>query len=113
MTPMHPTDDDLILHFYGEGRAEEEAHVDEHLRTCASCQAAFAELRETLQMVDAATVPEPDPGFERVMWARIQPQLARTPRPVLGWRGWTMTQWVPLAAAAALTIAAGGYVWWH
>lgn len=110
MTPMHPTDDDLILHFYGEGRADEEAGLDEHLRTCDSCRAAFAELRETLQLVDAAAVPEPDPGFERVMWARIQPNLATAPRAS---SSWSVRQWLPLAAAASLAVAAGGFVWWE
>jgi hypothetical protein len=107
---MHPTDEDLILHFYGEGDAPDESRIDEHLRTCVSCQAAFAELRETLQMVDAAGVPEPDAGFERVMWTRVQQALPkRSPR-----GRWTMHQWLPVTAWAAVVVAvvSVGFSWW-
>jgi hypothetical protein len=70
----HPTEEELILHFYGERRSEE-ATVDAHLATCAECQSAWSALREMLQMVDDAAVPEPGPGFERTMWARVRQAL--------------------------------------
>jgi hypothetical protein len=73
----HPTDDDLILHCYGEHPAGEAARIDAHLAVCASCGESWRELRETLQMVDAAAVPEPSPAFERLMWARIAPAIRR------------------------------------
>jgi hypothetical protein len=73
----HPTDDDLILHCYGEHPADEAARIDAHLSVCAACSESWRELRETLQMVDAAEVPEPAPAFERLMWARIAPAIRR------------------------------------
>jgi hypothetical protein len=75
MTNWHPTEDDLILHFYGEGR-ENEGRVDDHVHACPQCQEVWDDLTETLKMVDAAQVPEPDSGFERVMWARGLPRAA-------------------------------------
>jgi len=104
----HPTEEELILHFYGESRSEE-AGVDAHLQACDECQAAWGALRETLQMVDDAAVPEPGPGFERAMWARVQKSL-----PASRSRGSfsTLLSFPSLAAAAALVVAVGiaGYV---
>jgi len=97
----HLTDEQLILHFYGEDTLEAEAEVDAHLSTCAMCQVAWVELRDTLKMVDAASVPEPPAGFERVMWARIEQALPPRRRPSSMWR----FAWMPIAAAAAVVLA--------
>ena len=50
---QHLTEDELILHFYGE-RRDDEAAVDAHLRSCETCQTAWAGIAETLKMVDDA-----------------------------------------------------------
>ena len=98
----HPTDDDLILHFYGELPPGEGARVDGHLRACASCHDAWSELGETLKLVDAAAIPEPPDGFERVMWAKVQQTL---PAPRRG-SFWNWRQLVPIASLAAVVLAA-------
>jgi hypothetical protein len=77
--PPHLTEDELISHFYGDGRADQEAVVDAHLAVCQSCQAMWAEITQSLKMADAVRVPEPDAGFEQAMWARIQPALPERP----------------------------------
>src|SRR5579864_1749884 len=84
----HPTEEDLILHFYGDGEAADETRVDAHLNACASCQATWVEFRETMQMVDAAHVPEPGAGFERIVWARLQPALAEARPRRQTWLTW-------------------------
>lgn len=99
----HLTDEQLILHFYGEDTIDAEAEVDAHLSTCATCQATWAEIRDTLKMVDAASVPEPPQGFERVMWARIEQALPPRRRPSSIWR----FMWIPITAAAAIVLAVG------
>jgi len=71
----HLTDEELVQHFYGDGRVEDEPEVDSHLKSCPTCAAAWSELCETLRLVDASEVPEPGPEFERVMWARVQRAL--------------------------------------
>jgi hypothetical protein len=76
----HLTDEELVQHFYGDGRLEDEPQVDAHLKACSTCEAAWSELSETLRLVDASEVPEPGPEFERVMWARVQQGLDRRPR---------------------------------
>jgi putative zinc finger protein len=97
----HLTDDDLILRFYGELTSGEAARVDSHLRTCSSCHDAWMEIGETLKLVDAATVPEPPPGFERVIWAKVQPALPQRRASFWSWR-----QLVPIASLAAVVLLA-------
>jgi hypothetical protein len=107
LSTWHPSDDELILHFYGEG-AGDETRIDTHLVACLSCRQAWEDLRDTLRLVDAAAVPEPDRGFERVMWARVQQTLPVRPR------GWDrLRRLVPLGALSALVIAGvvASYQW--
>jgi hypothetical protein len=101
----HPSEDDLILHFYGEGPPASEQRIDDHLRSCISCRAAWSELSGTLKLVDAARLPEAPSGFEGVMWARVEQALMRPiapPRRSI----WSLKQLVPLGALAALIVAA-------
>src|SRR5262245_47997702 len=109
-TSWHPTDEDLILHFYGEAAAADARRIDEHVDRCVQCRAAWLELGETLKLVDQAAMPEPGPEFERVMWARVQRDLP-APRPSV----WSIRIWLPAAATIALVAVAAGYSWraWH
>jgi len=95
----HPSDDDLILRFYGEHAPAERSRIDAHLAVCPTCQATWEEIGETLKLVDVATVPEPPDGFERVMWARVARALP--PRR----RAWTVRALVPAASLAAVVLA--------
>jgi hypothetical protein len=107
--PMRPhdhlTDDDLVLHFYREDAGDTARRVAAHLDACAPCRAAWDELRSTLRLVDQADVPEPPAGFERVVWARLQPALAPAPR------RWSIRVLAPLAATMIVSAIAGGYLW--
>jgi len=71
----HLTEDEQILHFYGEIDAAERALVESHLASCAECQLASTRLRQVMTLVDAAAPPEAPAGFERIAWARLEPQL--------------------------------------
>ena len=79
---MHVSDEDLILHYYGEPTSR--PGIEQHLVSCPDCRAEFARLEHVLAMVDAQPIPEPPAGFERDVWARLQPALrcgsARTGR---------------------------------
>jgi hypothetical protein len=63
-----------------------------------------------MQMVDTADVPDAPDGFERVMWARIQPQLPQKPAR-LSW--WSPKVWAPMAGLAAVIAVAfvSGRLW--
>jgi hypothetical protein len=81
---MHVIEDDLVLHYYGELGADDEARVSRHVGDCRECHAAYRRLQQVLMSVDDAAVgvPELPDGFERTVWARLEPALPR------GRRGW-------------------------
>ena len=99
----HVTDDDLILHFYGEGTGEA-ARIDAHLGECDECRANWHSLQQTFKMVDSAEVPEAPQGFERVMWARVRPSLPAPKAARVSW--WSPRVWAPLAGLAAVVAVA-------
>lgn len=96
----HPSEDDLILLFYREAAPADEERIREHLESCAQCHGAWQELTRMLELVDAAGVPEPPEGFERVMWARVQQALPE-PRTQWSWR-----HLAPVLAFAAMVLLA-------
>ncbi len=98
---MHASEDDLILHFYGDADGESAARVDAHLAGCGACRQTFNELQDTLRLVDAAAVPEPGPAFERVTWARVQAAIGSARPRRAAW--WTTR---PLLWAASLVLVA-------
>lgn len=98
---MHLSEDDLILHFYGEAGAPER-RVEQHLSACAECQGAFQALRRVMETIDAAPVPEPGPAFERTVWARLQPEVNRG-----------SFNWVGLTFAGGLAAAILAVIVWQ
>jgi hypothetical protein len=74
---QHITDEDLLLDYYGEGSAETRAVMRAHLDTCADCRMLDHELRGVLALVDAEPAPDAPEGFERELWARLEPQIAQ------------------------------------
>jgi hypothetical protein len=78
----HVTEEELILHFYGE--TADERPVEHHLASCVRCRTEFDRLRQVLALMDTADafnpVEAPGPAFEREVWARLEPQLAATRR---------------------------------
>ena len=95
----HPTDDELILHFYGEHAPADRVRIDAHLGECATCQTLWDEIGRTLTVVGDADVPEPPAGFERVMWARVSAALPPKASP------WSWRALVPLTSFGALALA--------
>jgi hypothetical protein len=109
----HLTDEELLLDFYGEGSDADRARTRTHLEKCEECRALDRELRAVLIAVDTAPIAEPPSGFEREMWARIEPLL-----PVRHtWRtrlsGMMMPRLAIAAGVAVLVVAAfaAGRIW--
>jgi hypothetical protein len=97
----HLNEEQLILHFYGEG---ETAEAESHLASCAICAGQFAGLRRELALLNTLDAPERDAEYETHVWNRLRWRLGR-PRPA--------RRWVPLSAAAGLLLAAViGTQWW-
>ena len=96
----HPTEEDLVLHYYAE--PGDGPVIERHLEECAACRELYAGLQRVLNLVDATPAPERDAGYGAELWARIAPQLPRgygiRPQPV--WR------WAMAAAAAVVLLSA-------
>jgi hypothetical protein len=100
----HLTDDDLVLHFYGEMDGAAEAHAVAHLTGCDSCRRSYTRLQQVLAAVDAMPAPTLPDGFERTVWARLEPALpARR-----GWLSWILARPAGLAWAAAVVLLVAG-----
>jgi hypothetical protein len=106
----HITDDQLILHFYGEAPREAD-QIDAHLAACDGCRENWTSLQQTLRMVDSADVVDAPDGFERVMWARVQPALPAARATGAAW--WSPRVWAPIAGLAAVIAVAfvSGRLW--
>jgi hypothetical protein len=106
----HLTEEELILHFYGETAREDEGRVDEHLASCDACRASQATLKRVLHLVETTPMPEARPGFERDVWARLEPQLDQLAVPSSlfssGWFSWMRAPQWAFAGVAALVVAA-------
>ena len=87
----HLSEDELILHYYGEAGRADEARIESHLASCAECRFANDQLRRVMTLVDSAAPVEAPLGFERTAWARLEPALDRPKR------GWF---WIPQFALA-------------
>lgn len=102
MATQHLTDDDLILHYYGETSPGDERQTTGHLQQCGLCRAEYTRLQRVLASIDDRSVAvEPGPAFERTMWARLEPGLKPVRR---GWVGWLVTSPAPLGLAAAVAV---------
>ncbi|MBY0493134.1 MAG: zf-HC2 domain-containing protein [Cyanobacteria bacterium] len=71
----HLSEDELILHSYGEVDRADRSRVDEHLASCAECLLAKEKLARVMTMIDTAPPVEAPLGFERTVWARLEPYL--------------------------------------
>ncbi len=102
MATQHLTDDDLILHYYGETGATDERSAAGHLQECALCRSEYARLQRVLASIDETAVAiDLPPSFERTVWARLEPALKPARR---GWVAWLLTSPAPLALAAAVVV---------
>ncbi len=100
----HLSEEELILHFYGEADGSDTDRSDiersGHVNACVECREKLAALSHVLHVCTKFPVPERPPGYEQEVWKR----LALTP-------GKTPTQWswrMPALAAAfaAMLVAA-------
>ena len=102
-------DEELILFFYGEhespGEFERELAADPELSR------RLEALRRTLSTLDGLEAPEPRPGLEARMWARVGSSLERPSRRLAvpgGWWGWAALATVVLVVALVGFLAGRG-----
>jgi hypothetical protein len=97
----HLTEEQLILHYYGEG--SDALSSEKHLEECPGCRDLYSSLQRVLNVVDALPVPDLGPEYGAEVWRRIQHRVPARRRwlPSFEWRWAAAT-----AAMAALLIAA-------
>jgi len=103
----HYSEEDLILHYYGDGGGQSlpgagrrSRAIAEHVDQCADCAARYRELAGTLNLLEAPEVPERGEQYGLEVWQRIR---ARLPEPEPPW--WVRwLRWDRLAAAGALSM---------
>jgi hypothetical protein len=108
----HLTDEELLLDFYREGSDDDRTRARAHLEQCEECRALDQELRAVLTAVDRAPITEPPSGFEREMWARIEPLLPVRQTWRTRWSG-MMPRLAVAASVGVLIVAAfmAGRIW--
>ena len=100
----HLTEDDLILHFYGETRQPGSVHI--HLAGCPTCAAEYEEIASTLTLVSTPPPLERGDLYGLEVWQRIRPLL---PAPDPWWRLSRMRGNRPVLAAASLLLIAAAF----
>src|SRR5688572_33387243 len=100
----HQYEDKLLELAYGELPAPEASAVESHVRTCARCTEALAEIRTVRSTMGQLPMePVPDTGLESLFAYADQAarRNAAGPAPVMTWWRRMMT---PLIAAGALSL---------
>jgi len=98
----HRPDEELILLFYGEHDAP--AEVERELAADPELARRYDALRRELSSLDTLDAPEPRPGLEGRMWARLAPSLARRRRRF--WLPEGRLGWAVLASAVGMVAIA-------
>jgi hypothetical protein len=101
----HLSEEDLILIYYGEPDAPEDAR--EHLRECTECGANAEALRRSMELCNAAVVPDPAPDFDERLWLRLEGRLVET-KPRRSWKLWLVPAFSIAAAAVVLLLVNPG-----
>jgi hypothetical protein len=96
----HLTEEQLILHYYGEESAETGA--EGHLSECPECRDSYAALQRTLNAADALEVPERGADYGAQVWTRIEAKLGARRR----WN-WEWPRLLAYATVAVALIGAG------
>jgi len=99
----HVTEEQLILHYYGE--EGETLATEQHLEACGECRSTYASLVRVLNVVDSLPVPDRSEDYGAQVWKRIERNLPARRR--FGWLMPVPVRWAAAGAAfAGLLVAA-------
>lgn len=106
----HLTEEELVLHHFGEGEGDAAAAVEAHIGECAACREALVGLRRDLGAVPVEEPPARGHEYGEQVWSRIQSRLGDQGKVVTLDEGRARTaSWrrvgVPVALAASLVLA--------
>ena len=110
MKPSEITEDEMILHLYGE--SADGAAIDRAIAADPELASRFEMLRRELDRIPPLDVPEPAPDLANRVWEAIRPQLephrgSWWQRLLRGFDAAGVRPGLALAAACALLVAAG------
>jgi hypothetical protein len=101
----HLSDEELIDLYYGEVPASASAHQ----RACRECSARFAELRQSLDAIRSAPVPQRSADYGERVWESLRPRLIPYEKKTARWRAWA--QWrAAVFALACMTLLAAAFL---
>jgi len=83
----------------GLGKATPE--LSNHLESCAECATQLAEFRQTMNLLDEWTSPEPSPYFDVRLRARLREEAAKT----APWWQWVRKPALAVSLAALMAIS--------
>jgi anti-sigma factor RsiW len=105
---LHLSDDELVLHYYGEMERADEARAGAHLEACHACRENYGRLQRVMAFVDSAPAVDAPDGFERIAWARLEPALRRERH---GWfRSVLLTPAYVAFAAGVLVLVGAAFI---
>lgn len=104
MSTTHLSDDDLVLHYYGELDEAGDAAASAHIGACGDCLRRQAHLQRVMAAVDGMELPALPENYERTVWARLEPELS-APR---GWLSWLVLSPGNLAWVSAVVLLVAG-----
>jgi hypothetical protein len=97
----HLSEEQLILHYYGE--EGDALAAERHLGECAECRAFYGGLQRVLNVVDSLPIPEMGPEYGGRVWQRLEHRLPARRRWRLSVPAW---RWVAAGLAFAGMLAA-------
>lgn len=98
----HLSMEELTDMYYGSANTE----IREHLQQCGQCAGRYEALQELLRAVRDVPLPEPGPGYEREVWAKLLPRLPER-KPFWSWISRPLVFAPALAALLAVAFLAG------
>jgi hypothetical protein len=107
----HLSEEEMIAHAYGEG---DQLTAERHLRGCAECSKAYAELQSDLAEMRFAEPPEVDAFYEQRVWASLSDSLRTYEARKRSWLGGELWRGLNYAAACVLLLTMaflGGRLW--
>jgi len=100
MSP-HLTEQELVLHFYGET-----LNAERHLAECSTCATEFAQIRAMMSAIDYP-VPERAAHYEAQLWSTLKPRLDVTESPKASvWHSLLQPRKWAIAGTLAILVAA-------
>ena len=99
---MHLTDEQLVLHFYGDN---DDRKIAEHLEECDACRTGMERIALVLNAVEMP-VPERSEEYGAQVWHNLRGFLPENEKKESWWQSPLTLRWIALGTVAALIVTA-------